>query len=117
MKLRMILGLLLAGSPFVGTALQAQDTQDLPSSITAVSVECNGGCNDNTLGDICSLAGTGHIPIGVACNDVADRTTSIACPGSGNNRCNVTSFSPNVQLNRFCQDSGGWDVVVFCALP
>lgn len=165
MKLQMIMGLLLAGSLFVGTAIQAQDGQDateellnaidrarataetaetererqkaeqdvaelessledlttqaLPSSTLAVSVECNGGCDDNTLGQICSLAGAGRIPIGIACNDVADRNSSdIACPGSGDNRCSIASFSSGTRrLNTYCQDSSGWDAVVLCALP
>jgi hypothetical protein len=165
MKLRMIMGLLLAGSLCVGTALQAQDAQDLtqkyldaidqvrdiaetaktprerrqaeqnlaefesaleelenpkalPSSIRAVSVECNGNCCDNTLGQLCALAGTGRTPIAVDCKDVDDDDPiDIQCGGNGNNRCSVRTFSTSEPLCNYCSDSSGWDATVFCALP
>jgi hypothetical protein len=167
MKLHMTIGLLLAGSLFVGTAIQAQDlTQgyldaidqaiataataknererqeaeenvaefesalqdlanpqqvapgfDIPRVIKAVSVECNGNCNDNTLGQICSVAGAGLIPLAVDCTDVDDDGTGVACPGSGNNRCSALTVSSGQPLSSFCRDTSGWDATVYCVAP
>jgi hypothetical protein len=129
MKLRMIMGILLAGSLFVGTAIQAQDGQDvaeeltaqaLPGSIRSVSVECNGSCADSDLGELCDLAGEGFEPIAVDCVDVDDDNlsdTEEACPGGGNNRCNVATLSRTGALSALCTDVDGWDAIVYCTQP
>ena len=119
MKLRMIMGLLLAGSLlagslFVGTAIQAQDL----SRIVAVSVECSGGCDDNTLGEICSHAGAGFIPIAVDCRDVQDDTaTEEVCGGASDNQCSERTLLSSDALTEYCVDTQGWDAHVYCVAP
>jgi hypothetical protein len=160
MKLRMMMGLLLAGSLFIGMAVQAQDlTEDyldalgqanaavatartarerqkaeanvreveaamqgvapqltIPGigNIWVVSVECNGGCSDSTLAQICAKIGSGFLPFAVDCKDVDD-DGGTAC--GGDNVCFARSVSTADPLSSYCDDTSGWDAQVYCVHP
>lgn len=77
----------------------------------AIKVECEGECNDLTLGDICYGA---------------DRVISISCDGTssfsmgnpwlcgGDNSCGHVELSRTQLLSHFCDDGSGWDALVVC---
>jgi hypothetical protein len=91
---------------------EAEEVEPLlvPFVVQRVAVECNGGCSDSTLGQIC---GTGWTPIAVDCGNVANWSGGVGC--GGDNRCVRTAISVFDQLSRYCDDGGGWDANVYCA--
>ena len=91
--------------------------QALPGSVRVVSVECNGECSDNTLGQVCSRAGAGFTPVAVDCANVDDDGAGIRCGGASDNRCSVLTVSPTNSLALYCDDTSGWDANVYCAKP
>jgi hypothetical protein len=95
----------------------AVPTFDVPRFVRAVSVECNGECTDNTLGQLCNLAGTGLTPIAVDCRDVDDDNPGVTCAAgvASDNRCLPRTVSSSDPLSEYCDDSSGWDAQVYCA--
>jgi hypothetical protein len=97
---------------------QSQQSATL-GRIAVVSVECQGGCGDSTLGQLCSnLAGgifrSNFRPIAVDCGSVDDDNPGIQCGGPGNNRCLVRLVRPEDPLSFYCDDVSGWDAQVYC---
>jgi hypothetical protein len=80
------------------------------AAIIVVSVECNGGCNDSDLGEIC---GPGYEPIAVDC-DIVDDDAGGAVPCGGNNTCFRNSMSTSSPLGSFCDAQPGFDAQVYC---
>jgi hypothetical protein len=87
-------------------------------AIASVTVECNGGCADITLGEACDHAannqGGSWRPLFVDCNDVDDFTLGPCPDGSGNNDCVLWLVDPTLGLNRLCDDKSGGDAHVYC---
>jgi hypothetical protein len=59
---------------------EAEEVEPLlvPFVVQRVAVECNGGCSDSTLGQIC---GTGWTPIAVDCGNVANWSGGLGVAG------------------------------------
>jgi hypothetical protein len=92
----------------------------LPSDVDAVLVECNGSCSDNTLGELCvhAIVASPKTPIAVSCNNAQDGVGSTTqCGGSSNNRCDHIHFNNSTPLSNLCDDTSGWDAIVYCAGP
>jgi hypothetical protein len=90
----------------------------VPFSVSAVTVECNGECTDNTLNQLCSLVdplNPNFTPIAVDCANVQDFGRGVACTGPGDNRCIASPLSPSHLLAEYCDDTDGWDATVYCA--
>ena len=92
---------------------QAVKARAVSFTVRRVAVECNGPCDDVTLGEAC---GAGWIPIAVDCQNVCEHSSYSTC-GSGSPlpRCRLTSLSPGSALSNFCDDVSGWDANVYCA--
>jgi hypothetical protein len=91
---------------------------DVPRVVRVVSVECNGECSDNNLGQLCSLAGTGLTPIAVDCKDVDDDPGVTCAAGvDSDNECLARTVVSSDSLSSYCDDSSGWDAQVYCAAP
>lgn len=82
--------------------------------ISVVSIECDGLCNDITLGEICSVAGPNRRPVFVDCDQVRPRSSgTVSCPGG--NTCYLnTILSAGDSLFAVCADQSGWDANVYC---
>jgi hypothetical protein len=83
------------------------------SAQTLVKVECQGSCNNVTLGEACG--GTGF-PRGISCDAVAN-------PGAGTRQpCGINgascipdgNFFASDRISRNCSDTSGNDAVVLC---
>jgi hypothetical protein len=83
----------------------------VPFFVVRVAVECNGNCGDITLGQAC---GTGFTPIAVDCQNVQEQA-GVLCGSPANNRCSHRTVSSSDFLDRYCDDSSGWDANVYCA--
>lgn len=92
----------------VGAVLPASDAR-AAFVVKKVAVECNGNCNDSTLGQIC---GSYWTPIAVDCSDVQEWSSTYAC--GGNNRCTSFYVSPSQALSNYCDDVNGTDANVYC---
>jgi hypothetical protein len=110
----------LTGSEIQDGTVSGFDIQDHAvhgkhlAEIWSVNVECNGGCGDSTLGQICDLSGTGPLrPIAVSCSEVASRA-GFGCLGDNDNECSARVLSSDAPLSDFCADQGGWDAIVLC---
>ena len=80
------------------------------ATIRLVSVECNGGCGDSTLGQVC---GTGFEAISVDCDVVDDDSVTVPC--GGNNVCSRQNILDTTPLSNFCVGQAGrFDAHVFC---
>lgn len=83
----------------------------VPFVVRQVAVECNGNCNDSTLGQIC---GAGWTPIAVDCQNVQEQAVAFNC--GGNNSCSPRFLvRPGDRLSFYCDDINGWDANVYCA--
>jgi len=96
---------------------------DVPSDVDAVRVECQGSCNDSTLGQICALTDS-PTPIAVSCDNARDAIGNdhVQCGGASNNRCDMEptialGFNSGTSLGNLCHDTSGWDAIVYCARP
>jgi len=108
----LVIGLTLVGSLFIGAAIQAQER------IGVVSIECDGRCDDSTLGQLCrDLVGPTFRPFAVDCQNVQEgfqeQTGDIVACG-GNNRCLVKDVKPTDPLSAYCDDGSVWDANVYC---
>lgn len=114
-----LIGSTVAGGLVCETLLELSSAfATVPFIVRVVTVECNGNCADNSLGQLCAQAGSGLVPIAVDCKDVADHPPGFVCAAPGlntNNRCFVQPLSPNARLSEFCSDTSGWDAQVYCA--
>jgi len=90
-------------------ALEDPSPLSVPFIVRQVAVECNGGCGDSTLGQLC---GSGWRPIAVDCQNVQE-WSGISC--GGNNRCARFSVLSSDPLSFYCDDISGWDANVYCA--
>lgn len=79
------------------------------TAVRQVAVECNGNCNDSTLGTLCQ---SGWTPIAVDCQNVQEWTGG-AC--GGDNRCARFTVRATDPLSFYCDDISGWDANVYCA--
>jgi hypothetical protein len=87
----------------------------LPTDVDAVLVECQGECGDNTLGDFCEALTDTPVAVAVSCQNVQDGVGStVQCGGGGDNRCDVIAFNNDTPLDQLCDDSSGWDAIVYC---
>ena len=89
-------------------------TRSKLSGIVAVKVECNGNCGDSNLGQICDGASPGWEPVFVSCKDVKD-ASGYSC--GGDNKCTNIAMVRGNSLGLFCDDTGGWDAIVYCMAP
>ena len=89
----------------------------VPFNVRVVSVECNGECGDNTLGQLCALSGINRVPIAVDCKDVDDDNPGVTCAAgvASDNRCLQRAVSSSDPLSSYCDDTSGWDAQVYCA--
>jgi hypothetical protein len=89
-----------------------------PGTVWVISVECNGECSDNTLGELCSrLIGTNFIPFAVDCQNVDNDVppdVNVQCGGAGDNRCLARTVRSSDPLDWYCDDISGWDAQVYC---
>lgn len=85
------------------------------SVIHGARVECNGGCGDSTLGQICDGLVPGMEPVSVTCTRVKPFSGGYSC--GGNNVCVNVLLNRTSLLNSFCEDVDGADAVVFCMGP
>jgi hypothetical protein len=92
---------------------QEVEPQVLPFEVARVAVECNGNCDDSTLGQLCDFLGSGWTPIAVDCGNVANWSDTWGC--GGDNRCRGRSVLPSHLLSLYGNDGGGWDANVYCA--
>jgi hypothetical protein len=85
-------------------------------TIHGVWVECDGGCDDSNVWDLCRHIGSGKtgMPIAVVCNNVQEFSSPPPCPGGGNNKCVSSTFNSETKLDYFCDDTSGFDAIVFC---
>jgi hypothetical protein len=90
-------------------ALENEAAEVVSFIVRQVAVECNGNCNDSTLGTLC---GPGWRPIAVDCQNVQEYTGG---PCGGNNRCARFQVRTGDLLSFYCDDINGWDANVYCA--
>jgi hypothetical protein len=82
--------------------------------IGAVKVECNGDCNQVTVGEACNTLGSDWRPVGLACDETATPGTGTSVPcGSGTCTSWGTLWSSD-PLGAYCADGGGYDAAVEC---
>ena len=86
-------------------------------AIHAVWVDCMGECTDSNLGDLCSHIGSqgnSAQPIAVVCNNVQEWGSPPNCPGGGDNKCVSNTYGAGTNLGEFCDDTSGFDAIIFC---
>jgi hypothetical protein len=110
---------LIVGLIFIGSLAMAASVHAQGGRTAVVSVECNGNCNDSTLGQLCrDLAGRTFRPFAVDCQNVEeqDRRNQTVVPCGGNNQCSFPqrNVEPQHALSTYCQDIDGWDANVYC---
>jgi hypothetical protein len=87
----------------------------LPTDVDAVLVECNSECGDNTIGELCEGVTDNPVAVAVSCQNVQDGVGStVQCGGGGDNRCDNIAFNNDTPLDQLCDDSTGWDAIVYC---
>lgn len=91
---------------------QEEELLAIPFFVKRVAVECNGGCGDSNLGQIC---GSGWRPIAVDCGNVNNWSDDFVFDCGGDNRCRNTSVLTGQALSLYCDDGSGWDANVYCA--